>query len=179
MSRIGNAPVTLPAGVSYSRDGAEAVIKGKNGELRVPIHPRLEVSEDDGQLVVKRPSNNRLDRSQHGLTRSLLNNAVIGVSQGYSKNLEIHGVGYRCAMKGSALELTLGFSHPVVFTPPEGIRIEAPDQTKIKISGIDKQLVGQVAANIRKIRSPDSYHGKGVRYAGEQLRLKPGKAAGK
>ncbi|MEZ4607840.1 MAG: 50S ribosomal protein L6 [Deinococcales bacterium] len=143
------------------------------------VNDRLELAQENGVITLKRQSDNRFDRSQHGLTRTLINNAIIGVTQGYKRNLEIHGVGYRVAMKGKSLELTLGFSHPVVIDPPEGINFETPDQTKIVVSGIDKQLVGQVCANLREIRPPDSYHGKGVRYEGEQLRLKPGKAAGK
>ncbi len=126
---------------------------------------------------MERPSDHRNDRAQHGLARSLVANAVAGVVGGFQKNLEIQGVGFRCQMKGSALELTVGYSHPVVITPPEGVTIQAPEPTKITVSGIDKQLVGQVAANIRAVRPPDHYHGKGVRYAGEQVRLKAGKAA--
>lgn len=177
MSRIGRYPIPIPQGVSITLKKGEVVVKGPKGQLEVTISPRITVKEEDGQLVFDRPSDNRNDRAQHGLARSLVNNAVLGVSQGYSRNLEIRGVGYRCAMKGQELELTLGFSHPVVFTPPEGITIAAPQPTRITISGIDKQLVGQVSANIRAVRPPDSYHGKGVRYEGEEVRLKAGKAA--
>ncbi len=177
MSRIGRYPIKLPKGVDITINRGEVSVKGPKGRLDVTISPRITVQEEDGQLVFERSSDNRNDRAQHGLARSLVNNAVVGVSEGYSRNLEIRGVGYRCAMKGSNLELTLGFSHPVVFTPPEGITIAAPEPTKITISGIDKQLVGQVSANIRAVRPPDSYHGKGVRYQGEQVRLKAGKAA--
>lgn len=177
MSRIGRSPIPVPKGVDVTIKKGEVTVKGPKGQLVVVISPRLSLKQEDGELIVERPSDNRLDRAQHGLARSLVANAVQGVNEGFSKNLEIQGVGYRCAMRGQNLELSLGFSHPVVIEPPEGITIVAPEPTKITVSGIDKQLVGQVAANIRKIRSPDSYHGKGVRYAGEYVRLKPGKAA--
>ena len=179
MSRIGNAIIEIPKGVELNIGKVEMTVKGPKGELSVPIHPRLTVDQEDGHISVKRPSNNRLDRSQHGLTRSLINNAVVGVTEGFERKLEIHGVGYRCALKGQNLEFNLGFSHPVVIEPPQGISFEVPEQTRITVSGIDKQLVGQVCANIRKLRKPDSYHGKGVRYEGEYIRLKAGKAAGK
>ena len=152
-------------------------VKGPKGQLTVPFNPRLTLNQNEGVLNVERPSDAPRDRAQHGLIRSLLSNAVQGVTEGYSRKLQIQGVGYRCAMRGQNLELQLGFSHPVVFEPPEGITIAAPEPTRITVSGIDKQLVGQVAANIREVRPPDSYHGKGVRYEGEQVRLKPGKAA--
>ncbi|MEZ4633094.1 MAG: 50S ribosomal protein L6 [Deinococcales bacterium] len=179
MSRIGRAPISIPKGVEVKFNKGSVSVKGAKGVLEVPVNDRLELAQENGAITLKRQSDNRFDRSQHGLTRTLINNAIIGVTQGYKRNLEIHGVGYRVAMKGKSLELTLGFSHPVVIDPPEGINFETPDQTKIVVSGIDKQLVGQVCANLREIRPPDSYHGKGVRYEGEQLRLKPGKAAGK
>jgi large subunit ribosomal protein L6 len=177
MSRIGRAPITLPKGVELNVRPSEITVKGPKGTLQVPVNPRLTVKQEDGNVVVERKSDNRLDRAQHGLARSLINNAILGVSEGFTKNLEIQGVGFRCAMRGQQLELSLGFSHPVVIQPPEGITLNAPEPTRITVSGIDKQLVGQVAANIRGIRPPDSYHGKGVRYAGEQIKLKPGKAA--
>jgi large subunit ribosomal protein L6 len=177
MSRIGRSPITVPKGVEVTIQKDQVIVKGSKGQLTVPVNPRLEVKLNEGELTVDRPSDHRNDRAQHGLARSLLNNAVLGVTEGYTKNLEIRGVGYRCAMKGRVLELSLGFSHPVAIDPPAGITISAPEQTKVSVSGIDKQLVGQVAANIRAVRSPDSYHGKGVRYEGEQVRLKPGKAA--
>jgi len=177
MSRIGRSPIPLPAGVELAVRQGHVSVRGPKGALEVDISPRLEVAVEGGEAVVRRPSDARSDRAQHGLARSLIANAVTGVTQGFSKNLEIQGVGYRCAVKGSTLELSLGFSHPVVVEPPEGITIVATDPTKITVSGIDKQLVGQVAANIRALRSPDSYHGKGVRYQGEFVKLKPGKAA--
>ena len=177
MSRIGNLPIPIPKGVEINVNQATIKVKGPKGELEVPVHKDLSVKQENGEVKLSRQSNNSTGRAQHGLARSLINNAIIGASQGYSRNLEIHGVGYRCALKGKNLELTLGFSHPVVFEPPEGIILASPEQTKITVSGIDKQLVGQVCANLRKFRPPDSYHGKGVRYEGEQLKLKPGKTA--
>ncbi|CAA9552189.1 MAG: LSU ribosomal protein L6p (L9e) [uncultured Truepera sp.] len=177
MSRIGRTPITLPKGVEISATKTMVTVRGPKGQLVVPFNPRLTLNQQDDVLTLERPSDAPRDRAQHGLIRSLLNNAVQGVTEGYSRNLQIQGVGYRCAMRGKNLELQLGFSHPVVFEPPEGITIVAPEPTRITISGIDKQLVGQVAANIREVRPPDSYHGKGVRYEGEQVRLKPGKAA--
>ncbi len=177
MSRIGRAPITVPSGVNVDIKKTEVVVKGSKGQLTVPVSPRLTIKQEDSEIHVERPTDNRIDRAQHGLARSLINNAVVGVTEGFSRNLQIQGVGYRCAMKGQNLELALGYSHPVVITPPEGITIAAPEATRITVSGIDKQLVGQVAANIREVRPPDSYHGKGVRYEGEQVRLKAGKAA--
>lgn len=177
MSRVGRSPITLPKGVDLDIQKTRIKVKGPKGELTVPFFPRLAIEMEDGELTVTRPSDRKDDREKHGLARSLINNAIIGVTEGYSKRLEINGVGYRVNMKGSSLEFQLGFSHPVKMDPPEGIRFETPDQTHIVVSGIDKQLVGQVSANIRAIRSPDSYHGKGVRYEGEYIRLKPGKAA--
>jgi large subunit ribosomal protein L6 len=177
MSRIGRTPVAIPKGVDVKVEKGQLRVKGPKGELTVPVNERLNVEIQDGELMVNRPTDHRNDRAQHGLARSLINNAVIGVTEGYTRRLEIQGVGYRCAMKGSQLELSLGFSHPVVFNAPEGVTLSAPEQTKITVTGIDKQLVGQVAANIRAIRPPDSYHGKGVRFEGEHVRLKPGKTA--
>ena len=177
MSRIGRSPIPLPARVELDVRPGHVTVKGPKGTLEVDISPRLTVAVENGEVLVQRPGDARSDRAQHGLARSLIANAVTGVNEGFSKNLEIQGVGYRCAMNGSTLELSLGFSHPVVVEPPDGITIVAPEPTKITVSGIDKQLVGQVAANIRALRSPDSYHGKGVRYQGEYVKLKPGKAA--
>ncbi len=177
MSRIGRSPIPLPNGVEINATKTRVMVKGPKGQLVVPFNPRLTLNQAEGVLTLERPSDQPRDRAQHGLIRSLINNAVQGVTEGYTRRLQIQGVGYRCAMRGANLELQLGFSHPVVFEPPQGITIAAPEPTRITISGIDKQLVGQVAANIRKVRPPDSYHGKGVRYEGEQVRLKPGKAA--
>jgi large subunit ribosomal protein L6 len=170
-------PIELPEDVDVTLGEDEVTVHGPKGTLRVPVSSRLEVLQADGALTLERSSEHRNDRAHHGLARSLIANAVTGVSEGFSRNLEIQGVGYRCALEGRRLELTLGFSHPVFIEPPEGVTIEAPEQTKITVSGIDKQAVGQVAANIRAVRPPDSYHGKGVRYEGETIRLKPGKAA--
>jgi len=152
-------------------------VKGPKGQLTVPINPRITVSVADGVVRLERPTDHRNDRAQHGLARSLLANAVTGVTNGFQRKLEIQGVGFRCQMKGNDLELTVGYSHPVVITPLQGVSIQAPEPTRITVTGIDKQAVGQVAANIRAVRPPDSYHGKGVRYEGEQVRLKAGKAA--
>ena len=177
MSRVGRSPIPLPAGVDLTIRPGHVTVKGPKGTLEVVLNTRLEVAVEDGQVLVRRPSDRRDDRAQHGLARSLIANAITGVTTGYVKDLEIQGVGYRCAVKGSNLELSLGFSHPVVVEPPEGITITSSEPTKIQVSGIDKQLVGQVAADIRALRSPDAYHGKGVRYRGEFVKLKPGKAA--
>ena len=177
MSRVGRSPIALPKGVELQVREGHVTVKGPKGTLEVDVSPRLEVEVQDGEVVVRRPSDRRDDRAQHGLGRALIANAIVGVTEGYTKLLEIHGVGYRCAVKGSALELSLGYSHPITVEPPEGIAFNAPEPTRIQISGIDKQLVGQVAADIRAMRKPDAYHGKGVRYQGEYVKLKPGKAA--
>ena len=177
MSRVGRLPIELPEGVEVSVASGEIMVKGPKGSLAVTISSKLSVLQKDGVLALERSSEHRNDRASHGLARSLIANAVTGVTEGFFRNLEIQGVGYRCALEGRRLELTLGFSHPVFIEPPEGVTIEAPEQTKITVSGIDKQAVGQVAADIRAVRPPDSYHGKGVRYEGETIRLKPGKAA--
>ena len=177
MSRIGRAPIPIPKGVEVTIKSGEVVVKGAMGRLVVPVSERLEVAEEDGEILVSRPSDHRNDRARHGLARSLINNAVVGVTEGFRKNLEIRGVGYRAQMSGRNIELMVGYSHTITIEAPEGIEIETPEPTKITVSGIDKQLVGQVAANIRAAKPPESYHGKGVRYEGEYKRLKPGKAA--
>ncbi|HLV11377.1 MAG TPA: 50S ribosomal protein L6 [Trueperaceae bacterium] len=178
MSRVGRNPIQLPKGVEVKTVRSGVIeVKGPKGTLTVDVHPELGLEIEDGVLTVTRQGDDREVRARHGLARALLQNAVVGVSEGYTRDLEIHGVGFRCQMKGQNLELSLGYSHPVVVEPPQGITITAPEPTKIQVSGIDKQAVGQVAANIRALRPPDAYHGKGVRYAGEQVRLKPGKAA--
>jgi large subunit ribosomal protein L6 len=177
MSRIGRAPIQLPSNVQVSVAASRVTVTGPKGELQVDISDRLKVDIDDGVVSVQRIGDAPRDRAQHGLARTLIANAVIGVHEGFKKNLEIQGVGFRCAVNAGRLELSLGFSHPVAVEPPAGITIEAPEPTKIIVSGIDKQLVGQVAANIRSLRAPDNYHGKGVRYQGEYIKLKPGKAA--
>lgn len=177
MSRIGKQPIAVPAGVDVTIDGSTISVKGSKGELTQTFSSLLSYNLEDGQLSVTRPDDSREARSLHGLTRTLINNMMIGVSQGYTKSLELVGVGYRAAVKGENLDLSLGFSHPVVITPPAGIKFETPAQTKIVISGIDKQKVGQIAAEIRGIRPPEPYKGKGVRYEGEHVRRKLGKAA--
>ena len=175
MSRIGKAPITVPSGVDVSVDRRKVTVKGPKGTLSHEVDEPITVSVDDGVLSVQRPDDERESRALHGLSRSLLNNLVQGVSQGYERKLEIHGVGYRVQLRGSDLEFALGFSHPVKITPPDGITFAVESPTRFSVQGIDKQLVGQVAANIRWLRRPDPYKGKGVRYAGEQIRRKVGK----
>jgi large subunit ribosomal protein L6 len=175
MSRIGKAPITVPSGVDVTVDGRNVTVKGPKGTLSHEVDEPITVSLDDGVLSVQRPDDERESRALHGLSRSLLNNLVQGVSQGYERKLEIHGVGYRVQLRGSDLEFALGFSHPVKIAPPEGITFAVESPTRFSVQGIDKQLVGQVAANIRWLRRPDPYKGKGVRYAGEQIRRKVGK----
>ncbi|MEV1291182.1 50S ribosomal protein L6 [Pseudonocardia sp. NPDC049635] len=176
MSRIGKLPVTVPSGVEITIDGRTVTAKGPKGTLsHTVVEPITVERDDDGAVLVKRPNEEREVRAFHGLSRSLVNNIVVGVSAGYEKKLEIHGVGYRVALKGSNLEFALGFSHPVVIEPPAGITFAVESPTRFSVSGIDKQLVGETAANIRKLRRPDPYKGKGVRYAGEQVRRKVGK----
>ena len=178
MSRIGKLPVSVPAGVEVSINGNEVTVKGPKGELTRSFYSALTLEQaEDNSIVVTRPDDERDSRAQHGLTRTLINNMVIGVSEGYSKTLELVGVGYRAAVKGDKLEMNLGFSHPVIVEKPEGINFECPDQAKIVVSGIDKQQVGQVAADIRKWRKPEPYKGKGIRYQGEHIRRKEGKTA--
>jgi large subunit ribosomal protein L6 len=176
MSRIGRLPIDIPAGVDVKIDGQAVTVKGPKGELSLTVANPIEVAIEDGQVLVTRPDDERNSRSLHGLTRTLINNQIIGVTQGYSKGLEIVGTGYRVAQKGSSVEFALGFSHPVTVEPPVGISFTVEGNTKLTVSGIDKQAVGEVAANIRKIRKPEPYKGKGVRYAGEVVRRKAGKA---
>ncbi len=176
MSRIGRLPVTIPSGVDVTIDGREVTVKGPKGELSHVVAEPITVEQDDATIEVKRPDDERESRSLHGLTRSLINNMVLGVTEGYEKKLEIHGTGYRVLAKGSNLEFALGYSHPIVVEPPAGITFAVENPTRFSVQGIDKQLVGEVAANIRKLRKPDPYKGKGVRYAGEHIRRKVGKA---
>ena len=178
MSRIGKSPITLPSGVEVTLADRRVVVKGPQGQLGRDLPGEITVRQEDSTLLVERPDDQRHNRALHGLTRSLVANMVIGVTSGYSKDLEIVGVGYRATSKGpQQLELALGFSHPVVVDAPQGISFEVPAPTRITVRGIDKELVGQVAADIRKIRKPEPYKGKGVRYAGEVVRRKAGKAA--
>jgi large subunit ribosomal protein L6 len=180
MSRIGKAPVNLPSGVEVSVAERTITVKGPKGTLSRELPGEIEVSVDGGVLTCTRPNDERRNRAQHGLTRSLVNNMVLGVTEGFKKNLEIIGVGYRAEAQGpSALRLNLGFSHPVNVTAPEGITFEVPVPTQIVVNGIDKEVVGQVAADIRSIRKPEPYKGKGVRYAGERVLRKAGKAGKK
>jgi large subunit ribosomal protein L6 len=177
MSRIGKQPIAVPSGVEVAIDGPRVNVKGPRGSLESTLHSDMIVRQEDGSILVERPSDERLHRSLHGLTRTLVANMVEGVTNGYEKRLEIVGVGYRAAMKGDDIELALGFSHPVNVSAPAGIEFEVPAPNRITIRGIDKQLVGEVAANIRKIRKPEPYKGKGIRYEGEYVRKKAGKAA--
>jgi len=177
MSRIGKLPVTVPSGVDITIDGRTVTAKGPKGTLsHTVVEPiTVERDDDDGAVLVKRPDDERESRAFHGLSRSLVNNIVVGVSAGYEKKLEIHGVGYRVQLKGQNLEFALGYSHPVVIEPPDGVTFAVESPTRFSVQGIDKQVVGETAANIRKLRRPDPYKGKGVRYAGEQIRRKVGK----
>jgi large subunit ribosomal protein L6 len=177
MSRIGRLPITLPSSVDVTLDGQDITVKGPKGTLQLTIADRVELGrDDDGALVVNRRDDGRDARALHGLTRTLVANMVTGVTEGYEKKLEIVGVGYRVQPKGKDLEFLVGFSHPVLVTPPDGISFAVDGPTKFSVQGIDKQQVGQVAANIRKIRKPEPYKGKGIRYAGEHVRRKVGKA---
>ncbi|GAA1112721.1 MAG: 50S ribosomal protein L6 [Nocardiopsis sp. BM-2018] len=176
MSRIGRLPLSVPKGVEVTINGQDVTVKGPKGELKHTITEPITASFEDGVVTVARPDDKPEHRSLHGLTRALIANLVEGVSKGYAKTLEIHGVGYRVQARGSNLEFSLGFSHPVVIEPPEGITFRVEKPTILHVEGIDKQLVGQVAANIRSLRKPDPYKAKGVRYKGEHIRRKAGKA---
>jgi len=177
MSRIGKKPVPLPEGVQVTIAGATVTVAGPLGELVREFHRDMAIEQEDGQLVVQRPSDRQEHRSLHGLTRTLLINMVHGVHKGFTKTLDIVGVGYRAELHGSRLQLALGYSHPILVMPPKGIEFEVPDPTRIVVSGIDKELVGEMAAKIRSYRPPEPYKGKGVRYQGEHVRRKAGKAA--
>ena len=178
MSRIGKAPITVPSGVEVQIQGRQVAVKGPKGELDIEVPVDITVRQDGDEILVERSDDERRNRALHGLTRSLVNNMVLGVSEGFSKELQIVGVGYRAAAKGSnALELQLGFSHPVNVEAPAGISFDVPEPTRIIVSGIDKQVVGQVAADIRSYRKPEPYKGKGVCYLGEHVARKAGKAA--
>jgi large subunit ribosomal protein L6 len=176
MSRIGKQPIPVPAGIKVALDGATFVAEGPKGRVAQPIVDSIEVKIADAEVTVHRADDTGPSRALHGLVRSLLSNAVVGVSEGWAKELEIHGVGYRAEKQGRDLHLTLGYSHPVVFSVPEDIEVEVDRNTQIVVRGADRQKVGQVAAEIRKLRKPDAYKGKGVRYKDEQLKLKVGKA---
>ena len=177
MSRIGRAPINVPAGVTVTVDAANAVVtvKGPKGTLNLNYNSRMNVVCENNVITVTRPSDEKEDRALHGLTRTLINNMVVGVTQGYQKKLEVNGVGYRVAMQGKALNLTLGYSHPVIVEAPEGITFETPDANTIIIKGINKQVVGETAAFVRSRRAPEPYKGKGIKYEGEKIRRKSGK----
>jgi len=176
MSRIGRLPIDIPTGVDVKIDGQAVTVKGPKGELSLTVANPIEVKLEENQVLVTRPDDERASRSLHGLTRTLINNQIIGVTEGYTKGLEIVGTGYRVVQKGAAVEFALGFSHPVTVEPPVGITFTVEGNNRLTVAGIDKQTVGEVAANIRKIRKPEPYKGKGVRYAGEVVRRKAGKA---
>ncbi len=176
MSRIGKLPIPVPSGVDIKIEGASVSVKGPKGELQRTFDPDMKISLDDGHVTVQRPTDQARHRALHGLTRSLLANMVTGVSEGYEKRLEIHGVGYRAEQKGKNLVLNVGFSHPVDIEPPDGVEIGLESPTLIKVVGIDKEKVGQMAAEIREVRPPEPYKGKGIRYVGEYVRRKAGKA---
>lgn len=176
MSRIGKAPVKIPSGVDVTIDGHLVKVKGPKGELSREMHASMSISVEDGEVVVRRPSDGKLHRSLHGLTRTLIANMIEGVTKGYEKVLEIKGVGYRASMQGNKLVLAVGYSHPVEVEAPKGIEFQVPSATRISVKGIDKELVGEVAANIRAVRKPEPYLGKGIMYEGERIRRKAGKA---
>jgi large subunit ribosomal protein L6 len=177
MSRIGKKPIELPSGVNVAISPGRVQVNGPLGELSQTVPSRMQVEQDDGTLVVKRPTERGDDRALHGLTRSLIANMVEGVTNGFEKRLEIQGVGYRATLRGTDLELNVGFSHPVVIKPPQGITFEVPDATTVLVKGIDKQQVGEISAQVRKVRPPEPYKGKGIRYEGEYVRRKVGKRA--
>jgi large subunit ribosomal protein L6 len=177
MSRIGREPIAIPDGVNVELEGSRVTVNGPGGALHQEVSPELKVTVDDGTVRVERPSDERHHKALHGLTRTLIANMVEGVTKGFEKRLEIQGVGYRAALRGSDLELQVGYSHPVEFPAPEGIAFEVPAPNRIVVRGIDKQLVGETAARIRKVRKPEPYKGKGIRYEGEYVRKKAGKAA--
>jgi len=176
MSRIGRLPIAIPAGVEVKVDGRAVTVKGPKGELALSVASPIEVAVEEGQVLVTRPDDERESRSLHGLTRTLIANDIVGVTEGYSKGLEVVGTGYRVTAKGSAVEFALGYSHPITIDPPAGISFAVEGNTKLTVTGISKQAVGEVAANIRKLRKPEPYKGKGVRYAGEVIRRKAGKS---
>jgi large subunit ribosomal protein L6 len=177
MSRIGRKPIPVPDGVTVSVAPGRVTVNGPKGELQQAVSGRMEIAEEEGTLTVARPTDRGEDRALHGLTRSLIANMVVGVTDGYTKELEIQGVGYRAKLQGKALELSVGYSHTVSIQAPDGIEFEVPQPTQVIVRGIDKQLVGEIASRIRRVRPPEPYKGKGIRYAGEHVRRKVGKRA--
>jgi large subunit ribosomal protein L6 len=177
MSRIGKRPIEVPGGVNVAISPGRVMVNGPLGELTQLVPPRMQIEQRDGEIVVSRPTDRGEDRALHGLTRTLIANMVEGVTKGFEKRLEIQGVGYRAALQGARLELSVGYSHPVPFEPPPGITFEVPSPTQIVVKGVDKQRVGQIAAEIRRVRPPEPYKGKGIRYEGEFVRRKVGKRA--
>ena len=176
MSRIGKKPIEIPAGVDVQIDGTLITVKGPKGTLSRNVHPNMIIEKDGNTITVSRPNDDKMNRSLHGLTRTLINNMVVGTNESYKKELEVNGVGYRCEVKGNVLTLKIGYSHDVVMTAPEGVTVEVPNPNKIVVSGPDKQVVGQFAANIREKRPPEPYKGKGIKYVDEYIRRKEGKA---
>ncbi|MGQ9557141.1 MAG: 50S ribosomal protein L6 [Desulfurispora sp.] len=179
MSRIGKQPIALPTGVTVTVEGNLVKVKGPKGQLERQVHPDMIIEQEEGRLLVKRPSDSNLHKSLHGLTRTLINNMVVGVTKGYEKGLELVGVGYRAQKQGSKVVISIGYSHPVEVEPPAGIELDVPAPTKIIVKGMDKEQVGAIAANIRSIREPEPYKGKGIKYEGEKIRRKAGKTGGK
>ena len=179
MSRIGLKPITIPAGVDVNVNGTTVTVKGPNGTLSMDAHPNMTVSIEGSEVIVSRPNDDKENRSLHGLTRTLIHNMVVGVTEGFKKNLEVNGVGYRVQMQGNKLVMNLGFSHQVTMEAPEGIKVECPSANAIVISGADKQMVGQFAAQVREKRPPEPYKGKGIKYAEEHIRRKEGQAGKK
>jgi len=179
MSRIGLKPITIPAGVDVNVNGTTVTVKGPNGTLSMDAHPNMTVSIEGSEIIVSRPNDDKENRSLHGLTRTLIHNMIVGVTEGFKKNLEVNGVGYRVQMQGNNLVMNLGFSHQVTMEAPEGIKVECPSANAIVISGADKQMVGQFAAQVREKRPPEPYKGKGIKYAEEHIRRKEGKAGKK
>lgn len=179
MSRIGKKPISLPKGVTVNQDGEMISVKGPKGQLSARVSEAMNIAIENDEIVVARPDNAALNRAAHGLTRTIIGNMVQGVTEGYTRKLEIVGVGFRAEMKGKILQLNLGYSHAIMFVPPKEIELATPVPTNVVITGIDKQLVGQVAAKIRSFRPPEPYKGKGIKYEGEQIRRKAGKSAGK
>lgn len=179
MSRIGLKPITIPAGVDVNVNGTTVTVKGPNGTLSMDAHPNMTVSIEGSEVIVSRPNDDKENRSLHGLTRTLIHNMIVGVTEGFKKNLEVNGVGYRVQMQGNNLVMNLGFSHQFTMEAPEGIKVECPSANAIVISGADKQMVGQFAAQVREKRPPEPYKGKGIKYAEEHIRRKEGKAGKK